>query len=177
MEKQRIRSLIRQRKNEFTSEELLSLSKTATSSLFERIKEEENCHTVLLYHSLPDEVNTHALIKQLSSIGYKVLLPTVVGDNLELHEYVNDQTLHTSESFGIQESSGPCFSDYTKIDIAIIPGMAFTPNGRRLGRGKGYYDRMLPKLKCPLIGLAFPFQIIDDIPCEPHDVSMNEVIC
>ena len=55
--------------------------------------------------------------------------------------------------------------------------MAFTPNGRRLGRGKGYYDRMLPKLKCPLIGLAFPFQIIDDMPCEPHDVSMNEVIC
>lgn len=104
------------------------------------------------------------------------MLPTVVGDTLQLHEYVNDQLLDTSATFGIQESQGPIFTDYTKIDLAVIPGMAFTLNGDRLGRGKGYYDRLLTHLTCPLVGLAFPFQIVDTIPTELHDRKVDEVI-
>lgn len=153
------------------------MSQRVTSSVLDRIKVEENCKTVLLYHSLPDEVNTHDLIAKAAHLGYKVLLPTVVGDDLELHEYAGEASLHTSESFGIQESSGTLFTDYPSIGLAIIPGMAFTHDGKRLGRGKGYYDRLLPQLSCPLIGIAFPFQMLDDIPCEMHDICMDEVIC
>lgn len=109
-------------------------------------------------------------------MGKMVLLPTVVGDELELHEYLDEKAFSTSPSFDIQESTGPLFTDYAKIDLAIIPGMAFTPQGDRLGRGKGYYDRLLPQLTCPLIGLAFPFQMVDSIPTEDHDVKMDEVI-
>ena len=121
-------------------------------------------------------MNTHHLIQTLHSQGKLILLPTVKGDELELHEYIDETTLSPSPRFGIQESEGRLFTDYHQIDLAIIPGMAFTLSGDRLGRGKGYYDRLLPKLSCPLIGLAFPFQIVDAIPCEPHDIRMTEVI-
>lgn len=137
---------------------------------------EENRTTILLYHSLPDEVNTLPLIRQLHAEGHTVLLPTVVGSNLELHAYTGDTDLTTSADFGIAESTGPLFIDYTNIDLAIIPGMAFTPDGHRLGRGKGYYDRLLPQLSCKKIGLAFHFQIVDHIPCESHDIKMDMVV-
>lgn len=176
MTKKELRTLIRERKKQHTSEELSAYSQSICHSVLERIKREEHCHTILLYHSLPDEVETHTLIRTLHAEGKKVLLPTVVGDKLELHLYAGEQALSTGASYGIQESSGGLFTDYDSIDLAIIPGMAFTKKGDRLGRGKGYYDRLLPQLSCPLIGIAFPFQMLPSIPCEPHDIRMEEVI-
>ena len=176
MTKQELRKLIRERKKQHSTEELKSFSREIASALLERIESMKQCHIILLYHSLPDEVCTHDIITFLVASGRKVLLPTVVGDTLQLHEYVNDQLMDVSTTFGIQESQGPVFTDYSKIDLAVIPGMAFTPEGDRLGRGKGYYDRLIPLLSCPLVGLAFPFQMVDSIPTEPHDKRVDEVI-
>ena len=125
---------------------------------------------------MPDEVCTHDLIRTLYAQGKTVLLPTVVGDELSLHIYEGEDSLTIGKSFGIQESKGLLFNDYSRIDLAIIPGMAFTLQGDRLGRGKGYYDRLLPHLHCPLVGIAFPFQILSFIPTEPHDIRMTEVV-
>ena len=176
MTKQELRKLIRERKKQHSTEELKSFSREIASALLERIESMKQCHVILLYHSLPDEVCTHDIITSLVASGRKVLLPTVVGDTLQLHEYVNDQLMDVSPTFGIQESQGPVFTDYSRIDLAVIPGMAFTPEGDRLGRGKGYYDRLIPLLSCPLVGLAFPFQMVDSIPTEPHDRRVVEVI-
>ena len=67
--------------------------------------------------------------------------------------------------------------NYDEIQLAIIPGMAFDRAWHRLGRGKGYYDRLLPKLKkAHLLGICFPFQLLDEVPTEPHDVKMQEVL-
>lgn len=152
------------------------MSRNAVSALEERIMKKDGCKTILLYHSMPDEVYTHDLIKSIHTKGKKVLLPTVVGNELELHEYEGESYFETSKQFSIQESTGRLFKDYDLIDLAVIPGMAFTLQGDRLGRGKGFYDRLLPKIKCPLIGLAFHFQIVDTIPCESHDIRMNEIL-
>ena len=152
------------------------MSQRVVSALLEKITEEDCYNTILLYHSLPDEIDTHELISTLHSLGKKILLPTIVGNELELHQYVDEMALSKSSTFGIHESTGPLFTDFSKIDLAIIPAVAFTTTGDRLGRGKGYYDRLLPKLQCPLIGLAFPFQIVDWIPCEKHDISVTQVI-
>ncbi|MBO7569823.1 MAG: 5-formyltetrahydrofolate cyclo-ligase [Bacteroidaceae bacterium] len=132
--------------------------------------------TILMYHSLPDEVCTHDLIHTLYAQGHTVLLPTVVGNDLTLHVYEGEYAMSHGSSFGIHESDGALFHDYSQIDLAIIPGMAFTQQGDRLGRGKGFYDRLLPRLHCPLIGIAFPFQVLPFIPTEPHDIQMTEVI-
>ena len=176
MTKKELRTLIRERKKQHTLEQLQAYSISITHTLLKRIEKEENCSTIFLYHSLSDEVCTHHLIPELQAIGKKVLLPTVVGEELQLHQYTRDADLSMSSSYGIQESNGPLFTDYSSIDLAIIPGMAFTLQGDRLGRGKGYYDRLLPHLSCPLIGVAFPFQILPFIPTEAHDIRMTDVV-
>jgi len=75
------------------------------------------------------------------------------------------------------EPSGELFTDFDRITLAIIPGMAFDHQGNRLGRGKGYYDRLLPQLSHAYkLGLCFPFQLLtEEIPHEPHDCRMDEV--
>lgn len=84
----------------------------------------------------------------------------------------------TRGAFGIMEPSGELFTDYSRITLAVVPGMAFDSHGHRLGRGKGYYDRFLPLLpQAYKIGVCFPFQLVDDVPIEPTDVVMDEVVC
>ncbi|NLV53746.1 MAG: 5-formyltetrahydrofolate cyclo-ligase [Bacteroidales bacterium] len=192
MTKKELRKLIRERKGQHTTVQLLSYSQDIVQKLLKRIEEirQEKCGQndtesfatphplcILLYHSMEDEVHTHELIRTLHATGHQILLPTVDGEDLTLHIYEGEENLSTGTSYGIQESAGALFTDYANIDLAIIPGMAFTQQGDRMGRGKGFYDRLLPKLSCPLIGIAFPFQLLDFIPTEPHDVKMNEVIC
>ena len=175
MDKKELRREIRRRKAQYTAEELVAMSQEAQKRLAKQICDDNNIKTVLLYNSLPDEVCTTWLIKELAEKGKRVLLPTVVGDDLELHEYAGDALSH-SGYMNITESDGPLFTDFDSIDFAVIPGMAFTKDGVRLGRGKGYYDRLLPKTNCPLAGLAFDFQIVDAIPSEQHDVRMDFIV-
>lgn len=133
-------------------------------------------HTVLLYHSLPDEVDTHDFIRRWAG-QKRILLPVVKGEDLELRPYTGDNCL-AEGAFHIDEPTGPAFTDYVAIDLAIIPGVAFDRQGNRLGRGKGYYDRLLPRLENTYkIGLCFPCQLVDRIPAEAHDVKMDEVLC
>ena len=101
----------------------------------------------------------------------------VVGDDLELRLYAGDDRLAPG-AFHIEEPRGEPFTDYAGIDLAVIPGVAFDRAGNRLGRGKGYYDRLLPRLADTYkIGLCYPFQLADSLPAEAHDVRMDEVVC
>lgn len=171
--KQHLRQLIRSRKASYSPDELETMS-------YDIIKTLQSCplyqqaKTILLYHSLPDEVCTHKLIDEACK-DKRVLLPTVVGDDIELHLYTQTSSLH-SGAFNIIESEDELFTNYMSIDLAIIPGMAFDSEGNRLGRGKGYYDRLLPRITCPTIGLCFPFQLLDYIPHEKHDCKVSFVI-
>ena len=173
MTKAELRKAIRAMKNQTGSDELRQMS----GRVVERLKQHPafvNAHVVLLYHSLPDEVFTHDLLAEYAD-SKTILLPTVVGDDLQLHVFQPD-ALHTG-AFGIMESAGKPFTRFSDIDLAIIPGMAFDKEGHRLGRGRGFYDRLLPSLPCKKIGLCFPFQFVDAVPSDPHDISVDEVIC
>lgn len=131
--------------------------------------------TVLLYHSLKDEVQTHAFIEKWSR-RKKIILPVVAGDVLELRAYTGPNDLSIG-SYGIAEPTGELFTDYASIDLAVIPGVAFDLAGHRLGRGKGYYDKLLPFLPSALkIGLCFPFQLVEEVPAEPFDICMDIII-
>lgn len=140
--------------------------------------------TVLLYWSLPDEVNTHTLIDNLHHTGKTILLPKVISDtDMTIHEYRGASSM-SEGAFGIQEPATPSIpiSDIKKLIeehniVGIIPGMAFDKSNHRLGRGKGYYDRLLNALpNLYKIGVCYPFQMLDHIPADAHDVTMNEVI-
>lgn len=152
----------------------MSEQSTAIISKLEHHPLFEQSRRVLLFHSLPDEVNTHQLIEQYKNTK-QILLPTVVDDHLELHVYDKNAQL-TEGAFSISESLGELYTDYDSIDLAIIPGMAFDKEGNRIGRGKGYYDRLLPYLTCHTIGICFPHQFLPSVPHEDHDMKVDEIL-
>ncbi|MBP3566569.1 MAG: 5-formyltetrahydrofolate cyclo-ligase [Paraprevotella sp.] len=133
--------------------------------------------TVLLYNSLPDEVETRDFVIFWSTRKC-VLLPVVKGDELELRRYYPEKGF-TVGAFGVLEPNGEAFTDYASIDLAVIPGVAFDNEGNRLGRGKGYYDKLLHKTKNTSLyklGICFDFQKVDFVPTDAHDIRMDEVL-
>lgn len=173
MDKDSIRREIRIRKRQYSPDVLRTLSQNITDKI-EKHPWFTKAQCILLYHSLPDEVYTHEIIEKYKSLK-KLLLPTVVGDELELHVYATDSVVRQGK-FNISESEGNLFEDYPMIDLAIIPGVAFDTKGNRIGRGKGYYDRLLPQIHCPKLGICFQFQIVDEIPSDRHDIPVDEVL-
>lgn len=168
-----MRRLIAQRKRQCCDSTLEALS----SKIFERLETCEafkEARTVLLYYSLKDEPDTHAFIEKWSK-EIKILLPVICGDELELRVYRGRENL-TTGTYGIKEPLGEPFTDYASIDLAVIPGVAFDRSGNRLGRGKGYYDKLLQHITAYKIGVCFPFQQVEEIPAEEFDIRMDEVI-
>lgn len=173
MSKSELRQQIREKKRQFTRQQLDELSLSVLDRLRPRLRD---AHIVLAYYSLPDEVNTHQLIDELVAEGKTVLLPKVLdGETMELRRYTGRQDL-SEGSFHIMEPVGEPFSDYSEIDLSLIPGMAFDAQGNRLGRGKGYYDRFLRAMSVRTIGVCFDFQRVDVVPTDENDVAVDEVI-
>lgn len=132
-------------------------------------------NTILLYHSLKDEVDTHGFIEKWSYQKH-ILLPVVIGEELELRTYTGPNDLRIG-AYGIEEPVRTPFTDYAAIDLAVIPGVAFDSRGNRLGRGKGYYDRLLPHMPTTYkIGICFPFQLVKEVPAETSDIRMDEIV-
>ncbi len=177
MNKKELRKLIAQRKAEHTTQQRRQLSQDVCCRVLST-PEWAEAETVLLYHSLPDEVDTAELIAAGVGQGKQILLPVVVGSELELRIYDGPETLKRG-AYGILEPTGSLFPSprYPQISLAIIPGVAFDKDGHRLGRGKGYYDRLLPRLTgaCK-VGICWHFQLLDHIPTEDHDITMNRIV-
>lgn len=173
MNKKELRTTIRNNKGQFTQQQLDELS----FAVIEKLKNNpifKSARQILLYHSLPDEVCTHHLIKELHDKN--ILLPKVIDNqNMVVCEYNGIHSIREG-AFKIMEPQGKPITDYSNIDIAIIPGMAFDKDGNRLGRGKGYYDRLLNQMPHVYkIGICFPFQIVAYVPTERTDIRMDEV--
>lgn len=174
MDKKQLRKQIRERKKEFSLPEKIELSRP----VFEKIEKEElfkEAKVVLLYYSMDDEVYTHDFVEK----HYKtktILLPCVDGDDLILRQYLGIESMKAGEQFGILEPVGKEFNDLEKIDLMIIPGVAFDKEKNRLGRGRGFYDRLLKTVNATKIGVCFDFQIVEQVPTEDFDVKMDVVI-
>lgn len=150
---------------------------TKSAALLEKLEQHPkfvSSRTVLLYYSLGDEVQTHDFVEKWHK-QKRILLPVVTGDILELRIYTGKESLRTGEAYHIEEPTGEAFTAYEQIDLAVIPGVSFDAKGNRLGRGKGYYDRLLPLLRSYNIGICYHFQVSEKIPTEPFDLPMDEV--
>lgn len=138
-----------------------------------RCPEFQEAHHILAYSSLPDEIPTEGFLCRWA--GEKSLyLPRVDGDRLEILAY--DSCRLATGAFRILEPTGDKICDVSEIDLIIVPAVAFDRNGNRLGRGKGYYDRLLRNAGCKKIGVAYDCQLLDRIPAEPHDVPMDIIV-
>ena len=190
MRKEELRQQIRQIKRQFSPQQLEELSLPVISRLSPLLAEAK---TIMAYYSLPDEVNTHALIDELIAEGKTVLLPKVTGDDMmELRRYTDHADLQEG-TYHILEPVGEPFTDYASIDIILVPGLAFDAAGHRLGRGRGYYDRFLrtmgtvPTVRSAAdyrgtvpsvrtLGVCFDFQKVDEVPVDAFDISVDIVI-
>ena len=99
--------------------------------------------------------------------------------NILLYHSLPDE-LHADNTqlgaFNIQEPVGSTTVPLSTIDVAIIPGIAFDKNGIRLGRGKGYYDRLLCQCDVLKVGICYDFQLMDKLPSDTHDIPMDIII-
>lgn len=149
---------------------------TAADSVFERLEQTAAfmlADNILMYHSLPDELETLRFLRKWSG-RKKFFLPRVAGVNLELLPY--DETSLSEGYSHIQEPTGDDIFPVDDIEVIVVPGIAFDRKGRRLGRGKGFYDRLLAESKATKIGIGYEFQLIDNVPAESHDIPMDIII-
>lgn len=168
--------MIRQRKRQFTQQQLGELSLPIVARIRPLLRE---ARTIVAYYSLDDEVDTHGLIDDLLADSKTVYLPRVVSDSeMVLCRYTGADSLQVG-AYGIMEPVGAVMPPDAPIDVVLVPGMAFDAEGHRLGRGKGYYDRFLSALPTPrplLLGVCFDFQKVDVVPTEACDVSVDKVV-
>ena len=171
--KNEIRKAIRTKKKELGKELLLSMSLPVAEQI-EANEHYRNANIVMLYHPLWDEVDVRPLLNRALTDGKRVILPTVKGDDIIPVE-ITTETEWVVGDFDILE---PVAEPYEgSIDLVVVPGVAFDNNKNRLGRGKGYYDRFLVKHpNAYRLGVCFKFQIVAEVPTEPFDFPMDEVI-
>ena len=137
----------------------------------------ERAATVGLYVSLPDEPRTDDFLDFLSG-RKRVVIPRVEGEEILFCDYRPGSLVRGA--FGIlepaEDASRCAVGD---IDLLVVPGTAFTPDGRRMGRGGGFYDRLLarPDFRAFTVGVCFSFRLLDSLPAEPHDKTVDLVIC
>lgn len=150
----------------------------AASRVFDRVRAMAAflmAHRVLLYHSLPDELSTREFIDSFADAPDKqFFLPRVNGLDLEILPYERSR-MHLG-AFRIEEPDGDDTVDISDIDLVIVPAVAYDRHGNRVGRGKGYYDRLLSRSKAVTIGVCYDFQLFDEIEAEEHDIPVHFVV-
>lgn len=128
--------------------------------------------TVMAFVGFNGEPDSDPLFARLSVEGKRLLLPRVEPSGIVAAD--GDSPLVASK-FGVQEPTGPAVG-LGEIDLVIVPGLAFTVAGDRLGYGQGYYDRFLPTVPAASIGVCFTDQLVDEMPVTDHDVRVGAVI-
>jgi len=172
LDKKILRQEIRNRKKAHNKEELAGQSRLILQKLAQHPAFQE-AERIMLYASLPDEVQTLDFIDEWKERKH-IILPTVVGDDIIPVEVTTGSAMVEGDFHILEPDDKPYEGGF---DLIVVPGMAFDREGHRLGRGRGYYDRFLAKYpEVKTIGICFDFQLLDSIPTEPHDRLVEEVI-
>ncbi len=172
MNKNDIRRSVRARKQMLDEAERLA----AAQRVFDTVRKMAAytvAHRVLLYHSLPDELSTHLFFENSPS-DKTYYLPRVNGLDLEILPYERSR-MHLG-AFRIEEPDGDDTVDISEIDLVIVPAVAYDRAGNRVGRGKGYYDRLLSRSRATTIGICYDFQLVDEIETDEFDIPVDFVV-
>lgn len=163
-------------KKSYTKTQLQDWSEQIRSRL-EELSLFQTARCIALYHALPGEVQTAPWLERWRAMGKRLALPLVAGDDLLLLPYDGPASL-VPGAFGIMEPAlvAGARSIEDEVDLVIVPGVAFDRQLNRLGRGRGFYDRLLATLRVPKIGICFHFQLFDEIPAESFDRRMDVIV-
>lgn len=138
----------------------------------------KNAEEILCYCSTGSEVDTSVIINSALNDGKKLYLPKCLNNfgNMAFYRVENTKNLVTG-AFGICEPDvSVCVPSYEFHNaVCVVPGLSFDKKGRRLGYGKGYYDRFLEKFTIISAGLCYNELISETIPCDKHDIPVNYI--
>lgn len=173
-DKKSIRQEVR-RRIKLMSEELKHEESEAVFSAIEAMPLFDEVECIALFAAMWDEVPTTHVLERWREIGKRVVVPRVEGDIMRYYDYHPDRM--TEGAFGIIEPVGDVEVAASDIDLMIVPARAFTPEGDRLGRGGGFYDKYmaLPGFRAVKYGVAFGCQIFDSLPTDPHDIPVDRL--
>ncbi|MDD5135919.1 MAG: 5-formyltetrahydrofolate cyclo-ligase, partial [Candidatus Omnitrophica bacterium] len=179
--KHKIRSHIKEKLNSHSELEKSEKSGIIKHQLFNEEAFRE-AKVVMFYVSLKDEVSTLSMIDEAIKIGKRVCVPVIIKEEKrliagEIKDRISDLE---RQHFGIYQPKAGHVKEVPleNIDMIIVPGIAFDKNNVRLGRGHGYYDRLLCALpnKTKTVGLAFGFQVVEHLPKDSHDIPVWKTI-
>lgn len=173
LDKRDIRRAVREQIKILSSRDKERLSSLIFSKISE-LQEIKNASTIAIFSSLPDEPQTATFIEKLQP-QKRIVLPRINGEEMDFYELSAGVQ---RGYFGIMEPIATTPISPSEIDVMIVPGVAFTPEGARLGRGKGFYDRYLSRkeFRAHTIGVCYPCQLLDELPTEPHDRRLNRIV-
>ena len=180
-EKEKIREAVRKELKE-QSEKLKRRKSDLILGKLRRRSEFKKSMVLMFYIAAPDEVDTKPLLLEALREGREVVVPYIDRntDSLIPVQIRDPETDLRPGSYGILEPKRDviCSFDLNRLDLVLVPGIAFDRWGHRLGRGKGYYDRFLKTLPPHVksFGLAFDFQIFKLVPTNDFDASVDRVI-
>ncbi len=148
--------------------------------LGERLKAQiPSAHTILFFAPLPDELDIWPVLELSLALGTNCALP---GFDAGTRTYSARQIQNLASDivigkFGVREPAASCAAiPLEKFDLVLVPGLAFDKEGNRLGRGLGFYDRLLEKISGIKCGVGYDFQLVEKIPTEPHDARVDFIL-
>ena len=175
MDKKELRRSIRERKRAMTEEEIVSRSEKL-GVLFAQSESYKNAKTIYGYLPYNQEVRTVPMLEHALRDGKRVAVPKVYGDEMKFL-YLDDLTKVSKGYAGIPEpiADGPVADDETAL--VLMPGLAFDPQGHRIGYGGGFYDKFLAaEPNHPTLALCYEFQLLPELDTEEHDIPVDTVL-
>jgi 5-formyltetrahydrofolate cyclo-ligase len=178
-DKNRLRKEIAMCRANLAPEERCLKSKKIRESVL-GLEELNKSQCVMLYLNIRDEVETFDLAKDILLLHKRLIIPLCKDNIMVPCEIISLNDDLEAGYMGLKEPNAKSIRpiNVEDIDSVFVPGLVFDREGRRIGYGKGYYDRFLPQLKegTPIIGLAFACQVLDRIDTEKHDHRMSLLV-
>lgn len=175
MDKKQLRRMIREWKRAMTEAEIQSRSE-ALAQLLYASEAYRNAKTIYGYLPYNQEVRTVPMLEQALRDGKRVAVPKVFGDEMKFL-YLQDLTQVAKGYAGIPEpiADEPVAED--KTALVLMPGLAFDPQGHRIGYGGGFYDKFLAaEPNHPTLALCYEFQLLPKLETEEHDIPVDVVL-
>jgi 5-formyltetrahydrofolate cyclo-ligase len=148
--------------------------------LCERLKAQmPSARTILFFAPLPDELDVWPVLELSLALGTNCALPffNSAAQTYSARRVQNLTTDISTGKFGVREPVSSCVEiPPEKFDLVLVPGVAFDLRGNRLGRGKGFYDRLLAGTSGVKCGVGYDFQLLEKIPVEPHDAKVDFIL-
>jgi len=176
MSKSRLRKQMDEQRHSLEPTWIGKTSRRITDAL-QGLEPFQAANSIALYKAISGEVDLERLFPVCWQTRKRTCIPVF---NRQLHCYemagIDRSTPFKTGNYGIQEPVSPALVPIETIDLIVVPGVAFDLSGNRLGRGGGYYDRLLDGYSGITVAVAFDFQVFPEIPCDAHDIPVDYLV-